>query len=324
MNLSKRIVTCAAAGVLAASGLTACGGSDTGADDGTFSLGTYPNSILSLPTAVAEGEKLFEAEGLKVTRVDAKTGPEIVAALIGGTTQIAGGSTGTVIPALGQGQDLRVLPVFQGETKVIMVTGKSGVTSLAGLAGKRLAIPVRGGDAETYANEVIREGGADPSTITYVAAGGPPAIAAAVMNGEVDGAIGTVSSAELMRSKGADVKVIAAPQDNTAGERGRAGLSGFNTTTAAYFESHPKTVNSLCKAMIKAATFIADPANKEKVVGYIATWVGLPKKNAEVVWESEHKSWFTTLDQARWDANVKFAGGKPVSFDKVVNTCGQN
>jgi len=314
---------CAASAIIALPLMTGCSNTASGSDDGILTLGNYPNSVLTLPVAVAEGEKLFEAEGLTVTRIDAKSGAEMVAALIGGTTQIAASSVTSAAPAMGQGQDLRVLPPFEGENKVIIATAESGITSLGDFNGKRIAVNARGSDAETYVNDVIQQGGGDPSTITYISAGGGPAVAAAVMNGQVDGAVSTLSSVEQMRANGADIKIVASPHDGTAGTRGQVGLSGFYTTTAAYYDSHPETVNSFCRALIRSTEFIADEKNKDKVVAYLADWVGLPPANAELAWAAERNSWFNTLDEGRWAANVEFAGGNPVPFDKVDNGCGQ-
>ncbi|TNM41180.1 ABC transporter substrate-binding protein [Nocardioides albidus] len=327
MNPFKRALTGAAASVLAVTVLAACGGGSGDGGDGDsrkISLGVFPNSILSLPTAVAMGEDFFGEEGLEVERVDAKTGPELIAGMIGGTTQIAGASTGTAFPAMKEGQDLKILPPFQGETKLVIATEKSGITELADLEGKTLAVPARGGDAETYVVQIMEEKGLDPSKITFLAAGGPPTLAAAMANGKADAAVGTTSSAELLEETGTEIEVLASPHDDTAGDRGEQGLSAFYATTADYYEKNADTVDSFCRAMVHTMEFMADEANKDTVVDYLAEWVGLSPEAAERVYELERDGWFTELEESRWQANAGYAGAPDVGFDHVVTGCGQN
>ncbi|WP_369809775.1 ABC transporter substrate-binding protein [Parafrankia sp. EUN1f] len=52
-------------------------------------MGNFPTSALTLPFAVAQEQGFFRDAGLNVTTVKAKSGPELLAGLIGGTTQIA-------------------------------------------------------------------------------------------------------------------------------------------------------------------------------------------------------------------------------------------
>lgn len=327
MTPFKRALTGAAATLLAATVLTACGSGSDASDDGTstkISLGTFPNSLLSLPTAVALGEDFFGEEGLQVEEVDAKTGPELIAGMIGGTTQVAGASVGTAFPAMKQGQDLKILPPFQDETKIVIASEKSGITELADLAGKTLAVPARAGDAETYVVQMMTEQGLDPSKVTFLAAGGPPTMAAALANGKADAAVSTSSSVEALRESGTAVTVVASPHDDTAGERGEQGLSAFYATTADYYEKNTDTVNAFCRAMIHTMDFIADEANKDAVVGYLSKWVGISEEAAGRVYDLEHDGWFTGLEESRWKANTEYADTPELGFDSVVNDCGQN
>lgn len=322
MNSLKRALTGTATTVLATAVLTACGGGGgSESDTNKITLGNFPNSVLTLPVAVAEGEDFYGAEGLEVDRVDAKTGPELVAAMIGGSTQVAAASSGTAFPALKEGQDLRILPPFEQETKLIVATKASGITDLAGLEGKTLAVPVRGGDAETYVVQVMEEQGLDASKVTFLGTGAPQTLAAALINGKADAAVATTSSAELIQSQKTELNILASPHDGTAGKRGELGLSGFFATTAAYYEENPETIKTFCRAMLKSAEFIADEANKDEVVGYLAKWVGLPDAAAERVYELEHKGWFAELDEARWAANAKYSDAPDVGFDHVVTDC---
>ena len=320
----KRRAIAVIAGLATAATLSACGGSDDSgsADDGKISFALFPNSVLSLPLAVAQGEKIFEEEGLEVEMVEGKTGPELIAMTIGGTTDIAGASSGTAIPALGQGQELVVMPPYQKESKIIAARKDSGATKLEDLAGKTVAVPARGGDAETFLTAVMEEKGVDSSKVTFVATGAPASLAVAMLNGKVDAMIGTTSTVELLKSKGGDINVLASAPDGTAGERGELGLSSFMVTTPKFKKEHPEKVKSFCRALQKSTAFIADEANKDAVVKYLMDWVGVPQESAEVIYEKESDSWFNEVGQEQWDANVGYLlKDKKVSYDVVENNC---
>lgn len=325
MNHTARRLSIATALLVSGSLLTACGGggdADAG-DTTTIQLGTYPNSVLSLPQVVADGEGFFADEGLEVEPVNGKTGPELVSTLIGGTTQIAGASTGTAIPALEQGQELMVFPPFQRENKAILVTEDSGLTELSELEGKKIAVPARGGDAESFAVDVMEERGVDPSTVTFVATGAPGTMQAALTNGTVDAGVLTVSAINQMRSNGTEVIAVANSLDGTAGERGEESLAGFFITTADEWADDPDTVQAFCRAMRTTTEFIADDANRDAVADYIADYIGVDQENAGEIYDNYRDSWELEIDEARWEKNVRYiSDSAEIPFDIVENGCG--
>ena len=104
MKLRPFVGTVIAAALL----LSACGGGGR-PNDGSVAIGVYPASALSLPVYVAVQQGMFDKEGLHVELIDGKNGPELISGLIGGTTDLAVGAPGTVVPAIEQGQSLRPL-----------------------------------------------------------------------------------------------------------------------------------------------------------------------------------------------------------------------
>lgn len=317
---SKRLAI-GAATILCAATLTACG-SGAADEEKKITVGNYPNSVLSLPVAVATGEDFFADEDIEVELIDMKTGPELVSTLIGGTTQIAAASTGTGIPPISEGQDLKVLPPFSKENKVLMAGGDTGITKPEHLKGSTIAVPVRGGDAELFAVEVLADYGVKADDVTFLATGAPATLAAAVMNGKADAAAVTLSTVELIRSKGGEVNVVVSPHDGTAGKRGEIGVSGFQVTTGDYWKENPENVKAYCRGLLSASEFIADPANEAAVVKYIEDWVGLPAEGAKKVYEAEHEGWFAELSEKQWSDNTKMLlDGDTLPYDHVVNDC---
>ena len=68
----------------------ACGSGDDSSSggDGEIKVGSFPGTIFTYPLTVAEKKGFFVDEDLEVKLVDGKSGPEILSAMIGGSTDI--------------------------------------------------------------------------------------------------------------------------------------------------------------------------------------------------------------------------------------------
>jgi len=323
MQTLNRRLTLATIALTTSALLAACGGAE-GDDSMTIKVGIYPNSVLTLPIAIADGEDFFADEDLEVEIINGKTGPELISTMIGGSTQVAGSSSGTAIPALNEGQDLKVLPPFQRENKTIMVLEESGMTKLSDLVGKRIAAPVRGGDAESFASEVLQEQGVDPTSVTFIGTGAPGTMQAALNNDKADAAIGTAATIEQMRSNGTKVVAIANSLEGTAGRRGERGIASQFVTTGEFWENNPETINAFCRVMRTTVEYMADEANRDVVVGYIEDYIGVETEFAEKIYERDHTSWVTEIDESLWGDNVEFlTGSRDIPFEVVENDCGR-
>lgn len=315
MRLSHRMrSTAIAAGLILL--LSACGSGPTSTDpttgDGTatLNLGVYPNNSLSLPIAVAQSQGLFAAAKLEVTTVPGKSGPELSAALIGGSTQIAGNTPQSALPAIRDGQSLVVIPPVAALNYLIAGPAEIADHGVAALKGQRIGITARGSATETFARSVLSDNGLNPDQdVTFVAVGGSATMVPAYSQDQIDAFVGTPSTIAVMRGHGNEVAVIADATNGTAGPLGQYGYGGFFTTTKDVLATSPVTVQRFCDAMRGAGAYIADLANRNAVVATLAELVGLPEDQAVPVYEAEHALWTNDLTADRWKKNAEWVLG---------------
>lgn len=304
--------------------LGACGTDDDASADGLtqISVGNFPNTLLTVPLGVAEGEGFFADEGLSVKIIPASGGPQLVAAMLGGSTQFTPVPSSVAIAAMVEGQELQVLPPFEQENLVFAVPVESDASELDDLVGERIGVAVRGGAAEIFATDVLREKGIDPGDVTFVAAGTAATMQASLDNDQVDAIVSSNSSVVAINQE-SPMTVLASALDGTAGERGSAGLASFYVTTPEYKTENEETVTGFCRALTAAAEWIADESNRDETIGYISSWTGVTDEDSlETLYETSHQAWQEELDEERWEANVAFASDGDISYDQVNATCG--
>lgn len=311
----------AAAAVLVTT--AACGSDDGPANANEIKIGSFPGTIFTYPLAVADKQGFFDDEGLDATIVDGKSGPEILSAMIGGSTDVTFGQPGVIVPASEQGQPMKVLGPYSRGRVVIVATEKSGITELDQLPGRKFATPQRGDSNEQRTLTVLKEYGIDGSKVTFIGTGTPATTAAALANGQADASVLGLTTYETLLAQGVKLRILADSAQGTMGERGKNELTGVFATTQKFFDDNPEALDKFCRALEKSIAWIADDANAEAATAVLAEWTGLPADAASRVYESELDTWSMELDETVWAANVGFVDEKvdPKYDDMVVNGC---
>jgi len=194
--------------------LTACGGdgettdtaspttdattSDEATDDAEapaetvdLTVGVIP--ILDVaPIYLGVQEGFFEEEGINLTLELAQGGAAIIPGVVSGQFQF--GFSNTISLLLAQDNNLGLKAIANGAQSTddpmedfgaVVVPGDSDIQDLTDLEGKRIGVNTLNNIQTTTINQLVREAGGDPSTITYV--GLPfPDIVQAVANRDVD------------------------------------------------------------------------------------------------------------------------------------------
>ncbi|MEE2062000.1 ABC transporter substrate-binding protein [Rhodococcus artemisiae] len=303
--MSRSRIAIAVAGVGAAMvALTACGGTESNVtEDGltTVTVGNMNSNSLTFPLLVAQEEGFFADAGLHVETVDAVSGPELTAALIGGTTQIAVGTPENVMPAMAQGQGLVAIPPF-GQLDMSLITLQdSGINEVADLVGKQVGVVQRGSFSEKFARSIMVDHGLDPDSVTYIAVGAGATMEPALRNGKVDASVGATSTVALLDQHGLAIRNLANSLDETGGEAGEFGMQTMWTTTVDYREQNPEIAEGFCSAMNRASDWIADDANRGAGVQLMSTLLAVPQETAETIWDRTHLSWKYRIDDEKWN-----------------------
>ena len=310
--------------------LAACGGDSPEAaedegGDSVVTVGHFPTSTTTLPLVVAQEKGFFEAEGLKVETVDAKGGPELTAALIGGTTQVAVGVPAAVIPAMSEGSPLVGLPPYARLDLAIAVPESSPLTSLDGFEGKTVGVTQRGALTEKFASTVLQDAGIDPADVTFVAVGNLAAYVAALREGTIDAAVVTSDAAMALAAQDVPTRSLASALQGTAGDLGENGLQSLYTTTNEFREENPEVLDAFCRSMSSAVEWIADEANRTEAGTIISGVMSIPPAAGEKIWEVQHEFWAMDITESTWSYNVDWTmdgtGDVPFESSQIAD-CG--
>ncbi|WP_112300251.1 ABC transporter substrate-binding protein [Rhodococcus wratislaviensis] len=323
--LDKRSAITIAGALALLSSMVACGSAGTAptSENGltSITIGSMESNSLSFPYTIAQEQGFFQGAGLQVETVTAPSGPQLTAALIGNTTQIAIGTPENVMGAMNQGQQITAIPPFGHIDMSLVTPADSGITDVTSLRGKQIGVVQRGSASERFARTVLSGNGVDPDSVTYVAVGAGATMEPAVRNKKVDATVGSTSTVVTMEDHGIEFRTLASPFDGTAGELGDVGLQTFWTTTEEFAQQNPEILNGFCTAMNKAADWIADDANRGSGVQSLATLLRIPAESAGRIWDKTHLSWSPTINEATWTANVDWIlgdGSSGLSFEQAV------
>jgi NitT/TauT family transport system substrate-binding protein len=285
----------------------------------TVSVGDFPTSALTLPFAIAQANGYFTAAGLNVQPVMATSGPTLASELIGGTTQIAVEVPPNAFPAMQQGESMLVMPPYGKLDLAIVTPAGSGVTSLKGLAGKKVGVTATGAFTETFAKYVLQLNGINPSSVTFVAVGTLATQLPALSNHAIDATVLSSDAIAAVSAHGIKLDTLASSLAGTAGQLGAVGLQSFWATTPAYRSSHPTAVKAFCTAMTKATAFLADNSNRSAGLPTIEKLLSVPAPVAGQVWDTVHAAWSTQLTATRWAANTKLILGSATALPYSAN-----
>ncbi|WP_345351264.1 ABC transporter substrate-binding protein [Rhodococcus olei] len=308
---------------------TACGsgGATTQTADGLtkVAIGSMAANSLSFPYTIAQEQGFFHDAGLEVETVNATSGPQLTAALIGKSTQIAIGTPENAMAAMDQGQSLVAIPPFGRIDMVLVTPESSGITDVKSLQGKQIGVAARGSAAERFARTVLAGNGVDPDSVTYVAVGAGATMEPAVRAGKVDATVGATSTVVTMQDHGIPLRELANPRSGTAGPLGDYGLQTFWTTTRDFQQGQPQVLTGFCTAMNRASAWLADGVNRDAATQSLATFLQIPVASAAKIWDRTHTSWGSGMDATQWTANVDWVlgPGKNLPFDRnVLADCG--
>lgn len=212
---------------------------------------------------VAEEEGYFAAEGLAVAGAAMKGGAVIAPAVEGGELAIGWSNTVSIILAHAKGFDFAFLaPGAEGvaganDVHALLVPADSPITSVAGLAGKTVAVNTLGNINEAAMRALAQKAGIAPESIRLVEVPFPD-MAGAMAKGSVQAALTLEPFVTDAVSRGA-AKILA-PSPHAA--FGSPYLIGGWFAKKAWIKAHPAQAAAFARAVAKAAAFIA--ANPDK------------------------------------------------------------
>jgi NitT/TauT family transport system substrate-binding protein len=230
---------------VAASCLTACGGSAAGKIKGNGKIVISFSQLVpeNLPLWIAADKGIFQKNGVNV-EVKYITGQTGLQTLLSGQTQIAAIGAAEGVSAAAQGAKLQyfaaLAPVF-----TFVLYSSPEIKNAKALAGQRVGITSATGSLGIATKVALQKLGVDPGKVTLSPLGEVPNVNAALVKGAVKAAVSHPPGSLAFKSKGLNPLLDMAAQHIPYATVAMVGQSSFLASNKAVVQ---KIVDSLTEA----------------------------------------------------------------------------
>ncbi|WP_067457821.1 ABC transporter substrate-binding protein [Actinomadura macra] len=270
--------------LLVASLATGCGDSES--SDGGKGLEKKTLTVASLPLVdaaalhVAQKQKLFEAEGLKVQIKPVQQSIQALPALAKGDVDVIAGANYVSFLQANEKGTLKLSIVAEGASLTsnmmnVLVKSNSSIKTAKDLEGKKVAVNILNNIQSLTLNAILKANNVDPSKVTYVAIPFPQ-MAAALEKGQVD-AVHIVEPflSDTQKKQGARVAVDGGSEPVTG-----LPIAGF-VSTQEFTSKYPKTAAAFQRAIFKAQGLAS--GDRKRVEEVLPTYTKIDKQVASVI-----------------------------------------
>lgn len=222
--------------------------------------------FIYLPLTLAERLGYFKDEGLTVTISDLRGGSEALAAMMGGSVDIVTGFYEHTVRARAQGKRLVMVALFDRFPGLVLMVGKQHagqVHSIKDLVGKPVGVTAPGSSTDQLVKYVLRQNDLDPQSIPVVTAGISTMLAALEQGRVWAGVTVDPLATRLDRDGIARVLYDTRTEKGTVEVFGGPWPAGGFYTTEEFVRQHPRTVQSVVKAGVRALRFLQQHSAEE-------------------------------------------------------------
>ncbi len=219
-----------------------------------------------LPFEVAKQQGYFEEAGYDVNLVYMKGGTQAITALLSKGVDFVGTPMDLVVRSVDEGKDVRMVASTSRLPFFALVTAPEqaeAITSVAGLAGKRVGVGNLGTTDDLLLRTLAVKNKIDPEEIESVALG--PNLADTLLRGEVDAGMVQEPALTLVTEKGGRLLANFMDLKETTETLGGAyQFMGLNTRPDV-IEEQPDTLRALARALVRANAWILEHSGADIV-----------------------------------------------------------
>ena len=202
---------------------------------------------------VAQDEGLFAKAGLHVTIKKIPSSKAVIAAQLNGQVDISAGSYVGYIAAQAAGARFRILAeasTLRPDTRTLVVTANSGITTIAGLVGKKIGVNGTNSIGTLLISALLQENGISPSKVHFVTdQSGFPAMPAQLQQGDWQAAFLAEPYVTMAEETYGDQELADLDQGATV----NFPIDGY-VATQAWAQKHPKTAAAFVRAIEEGQT----------------------------------------------------------------------
>ncbi|MEJ1977763.1 MAG: ABC transporter substrate-binding protein [Acetobacteraceae bacterium] len=207
----------------------------------------------------------YREQGLDVTILNFQGGSKAMEALMGGSADVVIGSYSNTITLAARGQRVETFINYLACPGYVLAVGKGhSVKTLADLRGMNIGITSPGSNSQQTLNYLMKTAGLTPDDYSAVGIGNTAGAVAAVRYGKVDALILPEPIISLLES-GGDVTDLLDMRTVKGSEAAMGGPypEGSLLARTDYIESHPKVIQAMTNAVVKAMKFVSQATPEE-------------------------------------------------------------
>ena len=218
------------------------------------------NLLYYLPLTIAESLGYFKAEGLDVTIADFAGGSRALQAVIGGSADVVSGAFEHTLNMQAKGQKLRAFALQGRAPQVVLgINPKTmaGYKTIADLKGKKIGVTAPGSSTNVMANFVLAKAGLKPTDVSIIGVGAGNGAVAAMRSGQVD-ALSNLDPVITLLQRSGDLFIISDTRIVAEADKVFGGPmpAGCLYAPQAFIDKHPRTVQALANALVRADKWI--------------------------------------------------------------------
>ncbi|VTU34440.1 ABC transporter substrate-binding protein [Variovorax sp. PBL-E5] len=241
----------------------------------------YPGVAFSVTFYVAMAEGLFKKHGVDVETVGVTSGPAALAALSGGSVEIAAVNPDLLVAARQRGLDFKGICAASGP--YFELVGASGFARkpypevMQQISGKNIGVNALGSGGQFFMEAMLEGAGMSKESVTYIPVG-PVAAVEAMQNKRVDFYMSFEPMTTFLTQSGNGKLLwsLADAEGPTALTKLRVGIVWIAQGGA--LEKEPAKYLAFNRALEEAKAFVSDPVNADKVAGDVLKLAGVNTK----------------------------------------------
>lgn len=214
--------------------------------------------IIYLPAMLTQRLGYFKDAGVDVTLYNEGAGVEAEDEMLAGRVDGVVGFYDHSIDLQSKGKIVEAVIILDrvpGEA--LVVSNQSGITSIAGLKGKKIGVTGLGSSTNFLANYLVTKGGGGPGGYTPLAVGAGNTLIAAMQQNRIDAAVTTEPT--VSRLKKMNLATVLVEMRTAAGTR--AALGGTYPAACLYMRadfvaSHKDAVQRAVTALVKTLKYL--------------------------------------------------------------------
>ena len=210
--------------------------------------------------------------------------------------QISAMIAGAKLKAILSGARLNPFAIVVRKDLDIPLTGKHFPDFMAGLKGRTIGVPARGGSAELQFGLLAKKAGLAATDFTYVAVGAPDTSYGALISRQIDASMAYEPSGSICEVLRTCAVLFDLGQANDPPEIARTNGGVTNAVvTEEMTKQKPQVVDSLIAAAKDAEIFLQNPANFDEALQIAKTFFRFDLPRGDEIMEASFRRTLPTL-----------------------------